>query len=137
MNPWLGWGLAVVAVAAGWVSWGWQGVILAMSVVVFWLLLQFSRVLRVMRQAAGRPVGSIANAVMLHAKLRPGLKLLEILPLTKSLGRKVAEDPETFVWTDGGGDSVRVELRNGRCTAFALERAAAGDAAPQDAPAAP
>ena len=137
MNPWLGWGLAVVAVAAGWVSWGWQGVILAVSVVVFWLLLQFSRVLRVMRQAAARPVGSIANAVMLQAKLRPGLKLLEILPLTQSLGRKVGDDPETFVWTDGGGDSVRVELRNGRCTAFALQRADPAAAAPQDAPAAP
>ena len=129
MNPILGWGLAVAAVVAGWASYGWQGVLLAVSVTVFWLLLQFSRVLRVMRMAAGRPVGSIDSAVMLHAKLRTGLKLLQILPLTRSLGQKVADDPETFVWTDGGGDRVRVELRDGRCTAFALQRAdaAAGD----------
>lgn len=130
MNPILGWGLAVVAVVAGWLSYGWQGVVLAVSVTVFWLLLQFSRVLRVMRMAAGRPVGSIDSAVMLHAKLRPGLKLLQILPLTRSLGQKVADDPETFVWTDGGGDRVRVELRDGRCTAFALERAGAPDGPP-------
>ncbi|MEN9628507.1 MAG: hypothetical protein RJA10_1734 [Pseudomonadota bacterium] len=130
MNPILGWGLAVVAVVAGWLSYGWQGVVLAVSVTVFWLLLQFSRVLRVMRMAAGRPVGSIENAVMLHAKLRPGLKLLQILPLTRSLGQKVADDPETFVWTDGGGDRVRVELRDGHCTAFALERAGTGAEAP-------
>ena len=132
MNPLLGWGLAVVAVVVGWMSYGWQGVLLAVSVTVFWLLLQFSRVLRVMRMAAGRPVGSIDNAVMLNARLRPGLKLLEILPLTRSLGRKVADDPETFVWTDGGGDQVRVELRDGRCVSFTLERAPApsGGAAP-------
>ena len=130
MNPILGWGLAVVAVVAGWYSYGWPGVLLAVSVTVFWLLLQFSRVLRVMRMAAGRPVGSIDSAVMLHAKLRTGLKLLQILPLTRSLGQKVADDPETFVWTDGGGDRVRVELRDGRCTAFALERAAGAAADP-------
>lgn len=123
MNPLLGWGLAVVAVVAGWYSYGWPGVLLAVSVTVFWLLLQFSRVLRVMRMAAGRPVGTVDNAVMFNAKLRPGLKLLQILPLTRSLGQKVADDPETFVWTDGGGDRVRVELRGGRCVAFTLERA--------------
>ena len=130
MNPILGWGLAAVAVVAGWFSYGWPGVVLALSVVVFWLLLQFSRVLRVMRRAAERPIGSVDNAVMLHAKLQPGMQLLQILPLTRSLGQKVADDPETFVWTDAGGDSVRVELRSGRCTAFALQRIAAADGAP-------
>jgi hypothetical protein len=124
MNPILGWGLAVLAVAVGYASYGWRGVLLALSVVVFWLLLQFSRALRAMRQAAGRPVGQIDNAVMFHARLRPGLKLLDILPMTGSLGRKVADDPETFVWTDAGGDSVRVELRGGKVVAHALERAA-------------
>ena len=73
MNPVLGWGLAVAAVVAGWFGYGWPGVLLAVSVVVFWLLLQFSRVLRVMRMAAGRPLGVIDNAVMLNAKLRPGM----------------------------------------------------------------
>jgi len=131
MNPVLGWGLAVIAVAAGYVGYGWPGVALAVTVIVFRLLLQFSRALRVMRAAAGRPVGSIDNAVMLHARLRTGMQLLEILPLTRSLGQKVADEPETFVWTDAGGDHVRVELRGGRCSAFALERApAAGDAPP-------
>ena len=123
MNPVIGWGLAALALAVGYASYGWRGVVLGVSAIVFWLLLQFSRSLRVMRNAAGRPVGSIDNAVMLHAKLRTGMRLLDILPLTHSLGQRVADDPETFVWTDGGGDRVRVELRNGRCTAFALERA--------------
>lgn len=124
MNPVLGWALAVLAVAVGYASWGWQGVVLAITVVVFWMLLQFSRVLRVMRGAAGRPVGSIDNAVMLHSKLKPGLRLIDILPLTGSLGEKLADDPETFRWTDAGGDAVRVELRKGRLAAWHLDRAA-------------
>jgi len=118
-----GWALAVAAVAVGWVGWRWQGVALAVTVVVFWMLLQFNRVVRVMRRAGQRPVGEIDSAVMLHAKLHPGMTLLQILPLTKSLGVKTGDDPETFVWTDGGGDQVRVELRNGRCTGFRLDRA--------------
>ncbi len=124
MNPVVGWGLAVLAVAIGYARFGWKGVLLAVTMVVFWLLLQFGRALRTMRDAAARPVGAIDNAVMLHAQLRPGMRLLQILPLAGSLGEKVADDPETFVWTDGGGDRVRVELRRGRCTAVRLERAA-------------
>jgi hypothetical protein len=46
-------------------------VVLAVTVVVFWLLLQFSRALRVMRRPPARPVGTVPNAVMLHARLRP------------------------------------------------------------------
>ena len=130
MNPLVGWGLALAAFVAGWVGWGWRGLLLALSVVVFWLLMQFSRGLRVLRQAGGRPVGTIDSAVMLHARLRTGMRLLEILPLTGSLGQKLADDPETYVWTDGGGDRVRVELRSGRCSAFALERAGSGPPAP-------
>lgn len=127
MNPVVGWCLAVAAVAMGYTGYGWKGVALAFSVVVFWLLLQFSRSLRVMRDAGSRPVGSIANAVMLNAKLRTGMRLLDILPHTRSLGTKLADDPETFAWTDGGGDRVVVELTGGRCTAFRLERAAPAD----------
>jgi uncharacterized protein (DUF58 family) len=123
MNPLFGWALAVVAVAMGYVSWGWQGVILAISVVVFWLLLQFSRAIRVMRQAAERPVGHIDSAVMLQARLRPGLLLMDIIKLTRSLGQKVADEPETWVWTDGSGDRVRVEMRGGRSAGVTLERA--------------
>ena len=132
LNPILGWSLAAAAVVGGYFSYGWQGVVLAMSAVVFWLLLQFSRVLRALRTAAGRPMGSSANAVMLQAKLRPGMTVVQILPLTRSLGEKVADEPETFVWTDAGGDRVRVEMRGGRCSAFTLEPASVNTAA--DAP---
>jgi hypothetical protein len=126
----LGWGLAVVAVAAGWQGWGWQGVLLAVTVIVFWLLLEFSRSLRVLRQAAGAPVGSVANAVMLNARLQAGMRLPQVLKHTRSLGRAVSQEPEMWAWTDGGGDEVRVTLHAGRVTRWELVRAANLHAAP-------
>ena len=48
MNPLLGWALALVLVVVGWRSYGVAGLALAASVIVFWLMLQFSRVMRVM-----------------------------------------------------------------------------------------
>ena len=64
--------LIVAAFAAGWFSYGWPGVALAATVVVFWLLLQFSRAMRVMRNAAERPVGHVDDAVTFNARLRRG-----------------------------------------------------------------
>jgi len=125
MKAWLGWGLAVLAVAVGYLSWGWRGVALAVTVTAFWLLLQFSRSLRVLRQAAGSPVGSVANAVMLHAKLHRGMNLPQVLKLTRSLGRRVADEPETWAWADAGGDEVQVILHDGRVSSWELQRAAA------------
>jgi Flp pilus assembly protein TadB len=122
MTAWVGWGLAVAAVAVGYAGYGWPGVVLALGVVVFWLLLQFSRALRTLRVASARPVGTVPSAVMLHAKLRSGLRLPQVLALTRSLGRRVADEPETFAWRDEAGDEVQVELRNGHVTAWRLQR---------------
>ncbi len=127
MNSTLGWALAVAAVAAGSVGYGWRGVVLALSVVVFWLLLQFSRTLRVMRKAAQQPVGHVANAVMLHARLHAGMHLTQVLAVTRSLGRKLADDPETFAWQDEQGDAVEVEFDDGSASVWRLRRAPAAD----------
>ncbi len=125
MNAGLGWALAVAAVAAGYLGYGWRGVALAASVIAFWLLLQFSRALRVLRQAASRPVGHVANAVMLQARLQHGMRLPHVLKITGSLGRQVSEDPEIWAWADAGGDEVQVVLQAGRVTAWDLKRAGA------------
>lgn len=128
-GPWLGWALALAALIVGWRLYGWPGVVLAITMVVFWLLLQFSRSLRVLRIAASNPVGHVASAVMLNTKLTQGMTLPQVLVLTRSLGRKVAEDSaatrETWAWTDPGGDSVQLTLVNGRLVQWELQRTAA------------
>ncbi len=125
-TAWLGWAAVLLSVTLGWALYGWPGVVLALTVTVFWLLLQFSRAVRVMRTAAGRPVGHVDSAVMLHARLRVGLTLAQIIPLTRSLGEKRSDTPETFAWRDGGGDEVLLELQAGRLLRWTLQRAAAG-----------
>lgn len=126
MDKRVGWALAVLAVFVGWWQWGGYGVVLALTVVVFWLLLQFYRALRVMQAAGAAPVGHVANAVMLHARLNKGMTLLEILPHTRSLGQKLSDPPqESFAWTDANGDRVELTLDNGRLTQWQLIRAAA------------
>lgn len=122
MNAGVGIALVLAAFAAGYAAYGWRGVMLAASVTSFWLLLQASRLLRVMRAAAEAPVGQVGSAVMLNAKLRPGMKLSALLPLTRSLGRKISTDPEIFEWADAGGLRVEVELQGGRVTRWALHR---------------
>ncbi|MBQ0933858.1 hypothetical protein [Ideonella paludis] len=129
MDKRVGWALAVLAVFVGWWQWGGYGVVLALTVVVFWLLLQFYRALRVMQAAGAAPVGHVANAVMLHARLNTGMTLLEILPHTRSLGQKLSDPPnEAFAWTDANGDRVEVTLVHGRLTQWQLIRAAAPEA---------
>ncbi len=123
-NAWLGWGLVVVGVAGGYMSYGWPGVALAITVMVFWLVLQFSQSLRVLRIASARPVGLVPNVVMLNARLRAGMRLPEVLKFTRSLGRRVSEEPEIWAWADEGGDEVRVQLDNGRVATWELKRKA-------------
>jgi hypothetical protein len=130
----IGWALAAAALVAGWLSYGWRGVVLALSVIAFWLLLQASRTLRVLRNAAQSPLGHVDSAVMLNAKLSVGLRLAEVMAMTRSLGRKVSDGPEVFAWRDGGGDEVEATFVNGRCTHWQLRRqgaaaVTAGDAA--------
>ena len=138
MNAKLGWGLAALAVALGYHFFGWRGVALAASGMVFWLLLQFSRAMRVMRTAGQAPIGTVPSAVMFNARLHAGMRLMDILMLTRSLGEKLADEPETYRWRDAAGDSVRVVLRHARCSEWALTRAAdAPPPAAEPAPASP
>ena len=124
MNPILGWALAAAALAAGWRGYGWSGIALALSVIVFWLLIQFNRSLKVMRNAASAPVGHIDSAVMLNSKLSAGLPMLRVVTLTRSLGRRVAQEPETWAWADASGSNVTIVFDKGRCQRWALNRPA-------------
>ena len=122
MNSAISWSLGVAAVAAGYLSYGWRGVALAVTVIVFWLLLQFSRALRTLRAASARPIGAIDNAVMLQAQLHEGMRLMHIIKLTRSLGTPVHNEAETLRWCDAAGDAVRVEMKHGKVARWVLER---------------
>ena len=134
MNPLIGWGLAALFTALAWHQYGWQGVLFAVSVVVFWLLLQFSRVMRTMRLAGQAPVGRVDSAVMLQAKLRPGMTMLQVIGLTKSLGRKLDAGDDDWAWSDEGGSTVRLHFAHGKLARFELERPAGGGEAAPPAP---
>lgn len=128
MNRPLGWLLAVLAVASGWFAYGWPGVVLAFTLIVFWLLLQFNRALRVMKNAASAPVGHVDSAVMLHSKLQQGMTMLQVVGLTRSLGRKLpatdSADPieERWTWGDAGGAHATLRFHDGRLVEWALGR---------------
>ncbi len=123
MNPIVGWGLAIVAVVAAWHVYGWQGVIMAVSVMVFWLLLQFSRSLRVMRMAGSHPKGHVGSAVMVNSRLKAGMTLMDVITLTRSLGESVSETPEVWAWTDDGNNRLTLEFERARLARWQLVRA--------------
>jgi hypothetical protein len=122
MSPIVGWVLAAVALMAGWSAWRWQGVVLALTVIAFWLILQFNRALRIMRRAASAPVGHVDSAVMLNARLRRGMPLWQVVSLTRSLGRPLDGNGDRFGWIDAGGSEVRLALRRGRLEDWRLVR---------------
>lgn len=128
MNPIVGWGLAFVALVAGWFSYGWQGVVMVVSAIVFWLLLQFSRALRVMKNAAQSPKGEVGSTVMLNVKLKAGMTLMQVIALTRSLGERVSETPETWAWRDAGDSRVTLVFERGRLARWELTRPVQTDA---------
>lgn len=117
--------IAIGLLALAWRQYGWAGMAAVSGGLVFWLLLHWTRLMTVMKRAADRPMGWVASAVMLNAKLRPGVNLMHVIALTRSLGERLSaegEEPERWRWTDNGGSSVTVTLQGGRVTGWELHR---------------
>ncbi len=115
----------VVLVAAAWRAYGWAGVAVVTGGVVMWVLLHVTRLMHVLKQAADRPVGHVASAVMFNAKLQAGMPLLKVLALTRALGElQSAPDaqPEVFRWGDTSGSHVTCEFVNGRLITWQMVR---------------
>lgn len=132
MNRKLGLALALAAFVVGGWLYGWQGVVLAMSMVIFWLLLQFTQVMRVMRMATQRPIGLVPSAVMLQAKLHAGMKMGDVIMLTRSLGQELpveAQGEVRYRWADPGGNAVEVTVGEGRVRAWQFTRSEASQEA--------
>jgi hypothetical protein len=121
----LGWLLAAALAFAAWRGYGLAGLAFAASAIVFWLLLQFNRAVRIMKRAGESPVGHVPSAVMFHAGLKRGMTMLQIVTATRSLGRKVPGSDDDWCWSDEGGASVVVHLERGRLARWQLERPAA------------
>ena len=64
--------IAVFTLGA-WQAFGWAGIALAVGGIVMWVLLHFTRMVTILKKAADRPIGHVASAVMLHAKLKKGV----------------------------------------------------------------
>lgn len=114
-----------VLVAAAWRAYGWPGVAAVAGGIVMWMLLHFTRLMHVLKQAADRPVGYVASAVMLNAKLQAGMPLLKVIALTRALGEQRSEpdaQPEVFRWSDTGGSQVTCAFADGRLTTWDLVR---------------
>ncbi len=123
--------VAIIVLTAGaWRQFGWAGIALAVGGVVMWILLHFTRMLTILKKAANRPIGHVASAVMLNAKLKKGVTLMHVIALTRSLGElQTGKDaqPEVYRWTDAGQSRVDCTFVGGKLTTWSLERPAAED----------
>ena len=112
-------------VLVGSASAGWSGVAAVVGGLVMWALLHFTRLMNVMKKAANRPMGYVGSAVMLNARLKPGVNLMHVMAMTQSLGERLSAEnaqPEVYRWTDGTQSHVTCEFANGRLQKWTLER---------------
>jgi hypothetical protein len=127
--------VACIALTVGaWRAYQWPGVALVATGLVMWILLHFTRILTVLKRATNRPVGSVASAVMLNAKLKKGVNLMHVIAMTRSLGQLQSEkdaQPEVFRWRDAGQSHVTCTFVAGKLSQWVLERPAADDIAPE------
>jgi hypothetical protein len=117
-------GIAVLFVAA-WQAMRWPGVLAVGGGVVMWLLLHVTRLVRVLQRAARQPVGTVASAVMLNARLRAGQSLMHVVALARALGELRTPQqvqPECYRWTDASQSWVECEFRGGRLLRWQLHR---------------
>ena len=118
--------LAIVVFTIGaWQAFQWAGIALAVGGVVMWVLLHFTRMVTILKKAADRPIGHVASAVMLNAKLKKGVNLMHVIAMTRSLGQLLTEkdaQPEIYTWTDSSDSVVTCTFVDGKLTEWSLVR---------------
>ena len=120
--------LAIIGGAAlAYRSYGWLGIAVVVTFLVFGILLHFTRLMTILKRAANRPIGHVDSAVMLNAKLKPGATLMHVVAMTRALGLlKSARDaqPEVFEWKDAGESVVTCTFVGGKLFHHVLVRPA-------------
>jgi len=124
--------LSLALIYAAWLSYGGQGVLLAAVMLSFWVLLHFTKIMRLLRAAAKQPLGYCRDCRALGSKLSAGMPLYKVVQHSHSLGyRQDSDDPtiDRFVWEDPQGWRIDVALQHGRLTEWTLH--APPESAPQ------
>ena len=131
--------LALGGVLLAYRYYGWMGVAAAAALLVMWVLLHFTRMMQILQRAAKRPIGHVDSAVMLNAKLKPGMTLMHVVAMTRSLGElRTVKDaqPEVFRWRDNTDSHVDATFVGGRLSHHEMVRPLAPEAADLPPPAA-
>ena len=121
--------LGVILIVGAWNAAGWGGVALVSGGILMWVLLHFNRMMTALKRTAGRPIGYVDSAVMLNAKLQPGVNLLHVMSMTRSLGELQSPQdtqPEIYRWRDNSDSHVTCEFTDGKLVKWELVRPAAG-----------
>ena len=130
--------LAIIGGAAlAYRSYGWPGIAVVVTFLVFGILLHFTRLMTILKRAANRPIGHVDSAVMLNAKLKPGATLMHVVAMTRALGLlKSAKDaqPEVFEWKDGTDSTVTCTFVGGKLSHHVLVRPNQPDEASANSP---
>lgn len=117
----------VILFIAGYRAYGMQGILTVSGGLVMWGLLHYTRLMNVMQKARHSPIGHVGSAVMLNAKLKPGVNLMHVVAMTRALGEQLSaegQEPEIYRWTDGTRSHVTCEFVNGRLVRWELVRPA-------------
>ena len=118
--------LAIIGGAAlAYRSYGWPGIAVVVTFLVFGILLHFTRLMTILKRAANRPIGHVDSAVMLNAKLKPGATLMHVVAMTRALGllRSVKDaQPEVYEWKDAGESVVTCTFVGGKLSQHVLVR---------------
>ena len=124
MKAGLGALLALACLVAGGAVYGWQGVVFALTAILMLLLVQFTKLMRVMGRASRAPIGRRGNALVVEVRLKADMPLVDVLTLTGSLGEAVPNQAHAYTWTDEGGDRLTLQFSpNSRLQSWQLQRA--------------
>lgn len=119
--------LAGTALFAGWGMLGWPGLVLAITVIAFWMVLQFNRATRQMRNVADRPKGMVDSVITLQAKLGHGMTMEQVLEISQSLGQRLNDSGSEWMWRDSYGNQIIVTFRRGGVVRWHASRTDASD----------
>ena len=100
----------------------WLGLVLAVTVIAFWMVLQFNRASRQLRNVADRPKGMVDSVIALQSRLGHGMSMADVLAISNSLGQRVEGTNGDWMWRDSYGNQIVVTFRRGGVERWAATR---------------